>query len=243
MKNINYENLKSDDHVCHSWSILDFKLDDYYEYISSNLLLNLISTIIILPIALILYIFDKIFLGFKIENKENIIKDSGFISVSNHIHYLDCTFIGLINIPARVYYPTIQDNFKIPFVRHLIKVLYAIPIPKEKKHKEKFYKEINVALQNGKIVHMYPEGSLWPYYENIREFKYGAFKMAVEANVPVQPIKFTFENPEGIQKFYKKKKCIHAKVLKPIYPDNSLEYKKRIETLHNEVYQSILKGE
>ena len=61
MKNINYENLKSDEHVCHSWSILDFKIDDYYEYISNNLLLNLISTIIILPVALILYIFDKIF--------------------------------------------------------------------------------------------------------------------------------------------------------------------------------------
>ena len=93
----------------------------------------------------------KIFLGFKIEGKENKIKDSGFVSISNHIHYLDCTFIGLINYPNRVYYPTIQENFKIPFVRHLIKLLCAIPIPKERKHKDKFYKQINEALEKNNI--------------------------------------------------------------------------------------------
>ena len=136
MKNINYEALKGDEHVCKSWSLMPFKIDDNYEYISKNIIFNFFSTIILIPIAIILYFFNKIFLGFEIEGKENKIKDSGFVSVSNHIHYLDCTFIGLINYPNRVYYPTIQENFKIPFVRHLIKLLCAIPIPKERKHKE-----------------------------------------------------------------------------------------------------------
>ena len=162
--------------------------------------------------------------------------------VSNHIHYLDCTFIGLINYPNRVYYPTIQENFKIPFVRHLIKLLCAIPIPKERKHKDKFYKQINEALEKNNILHMYPEGSLWPYYENIRDFKYGAFKIAVEANKPIQPIRFVFVNPDGIQKLYKRKKCIHAIILPAIYPDETLEYKERIEDLRNKTYDAICKG-
>ena len=89
---------------------------------------------------------------------------------------------------------------------------------------------------------MYPEGSLWPYYENIRDFKYGAFKIAVEANKPIQPIRFVFVNTDGIQKLYKKKKCIHAIILPAIYPNESLEYKERIEDLRNKTYDAIYKG-
>ena len=81
-----------------------------------------------------------------------------------------------------------------------------------------FYNEINKLLRNGKIVQMYPEGSLWPYYDKIRNFKYGAFKMAVEANVPIQPIVFKYVN-----KWYKRKPAIVCEVLKPIYPNNKLK--------------------
>lgn len=242
MKNINYEALKGDEHVCKSWSLMPFKIDDNYEYISKNIIFNFVSTIILIPIAIILYFFNKIFLGFEIEGKENKIKGSGFVSVSNHIHYLDCTLIGLINFPNKVYYPTIQENFKIPFVRHLIKLLCAIPIPKKRKHKDMFYKQINEALEKNNILHMYPEGSLWPYYENIRDFKYGSFKIAVEANKPIEPIRFVFVNPKGIQKLYKRKKCIHAIILPAIYPDESLQYKERIEDLRNKAYDAICKG-
>ena len=76
MKNINYESLKGDEHVCKSWSLMPFKIDDNYEYISKNIIFNFFSTIILIPIAIILYFFNKIFLGFEIEGKENKIKDA-----------------------------------------------------------------------------------------------------------------------------------------------------------------------
>lgn len=140
--------------------------------------------------------------------------------------------IGLIYYPKGIYYPTIQSNFKIPVIRHLIRLLGAFPIPN---NKENFYKSINNALKENKIIHMYPEGSMWPYYEQIREFKYGAFKMAVDADVPIQPIRFEFSKPYP----YKRKKCIHAKVLEPIKPNNNLEYKERIADLRNRSYEAI----
>lgn len=241
MKQINYENLEEDAHVCHMWEPLNFKIKDNYNFIPKNNLLKLISNILIIPIGILLTIINKILFGFEIKNKEELINDSGFISISNHIHPMDCTMIGLIYFPRRVYYPTIQRNFKIPFIRHLIRFLYAIPIPTEDKQKKKFYSEINAVLKDGKILQMYPEGSLWPYYEKIRSFKYGAFKMAAQANVPIQPIKFVFKEPEGIYKLYKKKKCIHAIVLDPIYPDDNLEYKEKIADLHNKAVEIMNK--
>lgn len=241
MKQYNYKNsnIQEDAHIYHLWEPLNFTLKDNYKYIPTNYLFTLISNIIYIPIGLLLIVINKLLFGYKIINKEKILKNTGFVSISNHLHPMDCTMIGLIYYPHRVYYPTLQSNFKIPFIRHLIRLLYAIPIPTKPNQKTKFYKEINESLNNKKIIQMYPEGSMWPYYEDIRSFKYGAFKMAVTANVPIQPVKFILSNPKGIYKLYKRKKCIHAIILDPIYPNQDLEYSLRIEDLKNRTYQAM----
>lgn len=241
MKKYNYDGLADDTHVCHSWEPLKFTIKDDYKYINKNIFFQICSNILTIPISLILFVIAKVFLVYKIYNKEKIIKDSGFVSVSNHVHLIDCTLIGLIYYPKRVYYPTLKSNFKIPFVRHLIKILYAIPIPTEERQKREFYKQINLALRDNKIVHMYPEASLWPYYEKIRKFKAGAFKMAVDADKSIQPVKFVFREPSGIYKLYKRNKCIHAIVLDPIYPNNKLDYRKRIDDLRERTHRALEK--
>lgn len=232
MKKYNYENLKEDEHVVPSLGVLPIKISEDYDYISKNFIFNLISNILIIPIAIVLLIITKIFLGFKVTGKENLVKGKSSVTISNHIHYIDCALIGLINFPTRTYFPTIEENFKIPFIRHLIKILHAIPIPKSKIGKEKFYSDIIKELESKEVVlHMYPEGSLWPYYEKVRDFKYGAFKIATLTNVPIIPIKFVFEKPTGVYKLYKRKKCIHAYILPAIYPNTDLEIKEQIEVL------------
>lgn len=241
MKKYDYSNLKGDEQVTHNWAPLSFEIKDNYNYVLNNPLFKLISNILSLPIFIILYIIDKIFLGFCIINKDKIVEDKGFVSISNHIHYLDCTLIGLIYYPSRVHYPTIEENFKIPFVRKLIRLLYAMPIPKERTKKDRFYSQINKAFNNKFILHMYPEAAMWPYYEGIRDFKYGAFKIAVDANVCVQPIKFVFTKSDGVYKLYKRKKRICAVVLDPLYPNMELEYRDRIKDLRDRAYESMKK--
>lgn len=95
---------------------------------------------------------------------------------------IDCTLIGLITYPRKTYFPTLEENFKIPVIRHLVKFLHGIPIPKSKKGKDKIYSNVIEELDNNVVLHMYPEESLWPYYEDVRSFKYGAFKISVLAN-------------------------------------------------------------
>ena len=226
MKQYNYDKLKDDAQVVKNWEPLKFEIEDNYKYVSNNIIFKFISNVVFFLVALILSIFDRLLFGYKVINKKNMIKKGGFVSISNHIHQMDCTFIGLTYCPRRVYYPTLASNFKIPVVRHIIKILYAIPIPKKENQKKTFYSELNKVLKKGKIVHMYPEGSLWPYYDKIRDFKYGAFKIAVEANVPIQPVKFKY-----IKKWYKRKPAIVCEILKPIYPNTKLNEKERIEDL------------
>ena len=65
MKKYNYENLKEDEHVVPSLGILPIKISEDYNYIPKNIIFNLISDIIIIPIVIILAVIAKIFLGFK----------------------------------------------------------------------------------------------------------------------------------------------------------------------------------
>lgn len=240
IEEVNYEelNLKGDEQVFHMWEPLDFEIKDGYKYIIDNKLFNAFSDLLAIIATPILWIINSVLFGFDVQGVDNLRKVSGGkVTISNHIHPMDCTMNGLINFPERTYFPTLATNFKIPFIRHLIRILYAIPIPKKVTQKEKFFEEIKKALLDGKTVHMYPEAALWPYYEKLRPFKKGAFKMAVDANCPIVPILYEFKEPEGILALYKRKKCIHARVLEPVYPNLSLKEYDRIEDLQNRVME------
>lgn len=245
MKKINYDklNLKGNEQVFHMWEPLKFEITDNYQYVNNNIIFKTISNILFCIIVPILFTLNKVLFGLKIEGKENMKEvRGGKVTISNHVHPMDCTMNGLVNFPHRMYFLSLANNFKIPFIRHLIRILYAIPIPKKQSQKETFYKEIKQAIQSGKTLHIYPEASLWPYYEKIREFKKGAFKIAVEVNCPIVPILYQFKEPKGIYKLYKRKKCIHAKILKPIYPDMSLDEVSRAEKLKNQARSVLEKG-
>ncbi len=238
MKEVNYEKLKGDDQVFHMWEPLKFEISNNYKFICKNGIFNLISNLIFHIFAPIVWILNKVLFGFKIEDGQNIRKvEDGKITISNHVHPMDCTMNALVNYPTRTYFVSLASNFKIPVIRHLIRLLYAIPIPNKQSQKVRWKNELENALKEGKTIHIYPEGALWPYYEKIREFKKGAFQMAVEANVPIIPISYEFEEPEGVFSLYKKKKCIHARVLEPVYPNVSLPERKRVEDLKQRVIE------
>ena len=157
-----------------------------------NMVFNFISnTVYYLIGGPILTIVNKVFLGYKIIGRENLKKvQGGKVTISNHMHYLDCTMNGLMNFPNFVHFVILESNFKIPVAGFLIKLLKAIPIPTDKSKKKHFYEYVSKLLQDGETVHIYPEGELKVYNQNLMDFKKGAFVFAVENNVPVVPTVF-----------------------------------------------------
>lgn len=239
MKKYNYDGLKGDEQVTHNFAPLKFEIKDDYKFVITNKVVRFLCDVVCVPIFIILYIICKVFFDFTVEGRDRMVKDDGFVSISNHVHYLDCAMIGVLYYPRRVFYPTLEENFKIPVVRWLIRMLYAMPIPRDRKGKDRFYSEIKDAFKGKFILHMYPEAALWPYYEGVRDFKYGAFKIAVDSNVCVQPVRFMFAERKGIYKIIKRKKCIKAVILDPVYPDMKLKYKDRIEDLRVRTYEKM----
>lgn len=243
MQLVNNDNIEIEDessHIMHLWSPFKLSIDENYDFTPTHLFFKIPSTLLYYFAYYVLIVFNKIVFNFKIEGKENIEKiKSGKITISNHVHPMDCTMAGISNFPNPVFFPTLKSNFGIPVVRHIIKLLNAIPIPDSISTKQKFIEAINTLLQNGKTVHFYPEGSLWPYYTEIRHFKDGAFKFAVQNNVPIIPMVYKFEQNTGILKYIKNKPSIKLVILGPIYPNISLDKNVAVQTLKQDAYKKM----
>lgn len=238
------ENIEQDENIniINLWTPCEFNIDENYEYVpKEGTIFSICSDFIYYGIAYpILKVLTKIVYDLKIEGQENL-KDlkSGAISISNHVLFLDCAMIGLAFKDKKIYYTTQEESFKIPFVRKLIKLLRAIPIPKSIENRKKFLKVINQLLEEENIIHVYPEASLWPYCRKIRKLKNGAFDIAVRNQVPVIPCVFTFREPTGIRKIFKKKKDVTLKILKPIKPSNDKDIRKQVEELKENTIRSM----
>ena len=206
--------IDENENIIDLWQPLEFNIDKNYEYVPKDKLFLMASNLIYYVIAYpILKILMKIIYDFKIEGRENIKNvDSGAISVSNHVLFLDCAMVGLSYGRRKIYYTTQEESFKIPFVRKLIKLLS-----------------------------FYPEAALWPYCDRIRKFKNGAFDLAVRNNVPVIPIVFTFREPTGIRRIFKFKKDVTLKILKPIKCEEIGNTKQKVENLKEKVFLEMKK--
>lgn len=234
------ENISEDSHLLHFWQPCKFEIDENFNFVNDSFLFNTFSNLLYMIAYPLLHSITKFFYGFKIEGKENIENiTTGKVTVSNHVHPLDCTMVGLANAPKKTFYTSLETNFKIPIVRRIIKLLNTVPIPQNIKYTKAFMDSIDELLKNNKTVHFYPEGSLWPRYDKIRHFKNGAFDFAVRNNVPIVPMVIKFNKPKKINNFIKTRSTITLVIQKPIYPNRLLRKKEAITDLKERVYQSM----
>ena len=204
-----------------------------------SIIYKILSSLLYLIAYPILFLLTKIWMGLKIEGRENLSKvGDEYITVANHINMIDCAMITLSIFPRIPYFLTLQSNLEIPFIKYLVMLFRGIPIPRSKTVKEKMVNTIDTLLKNGEVVGIYPEGHLIPYYDGIREFKNGAFNFAVKNQVPILPIVFTYREPEGIIKKFKKRPFITLTILEPEYPKSEMS-KQNVEELKNRVQRKM----
>ena len=104
----------------------------------------------------------------------------------------------------------------------------------------KFYEDVKECVDDGNMVHFYPEASMWYYYQGLREFKPGCFVLAAKCNKPVVPLAISFRPAKGLYKLWKRKgyPTCTVEVGKPIFPDNSLEFKDCVNKLKDDCYKA-----
>ena len=226
------ENVRPDtEHEMHCRAPFHLKLTERYDYLNDHLFYRILYVAVKTLALMVFRIVNPLWLGFRVQGR-----DSGAISICNHIHALDCTMVGSAYWDRKQYFVTLQSNLEIPLVRHLVRALGGIPVPRNIRLLPFLSENIGKALKRKKIVQIYPEGVLKFYSKEIRGFYNGAFVYAYDHQVPVIPSVITFFSPKGLRRLIRRRPCMRMTVLPPVYPDSSAPRREEIlrlkETCH-----------
>lgn len=118
----------------------------------------------------------------------------------------------------------------------------TLPLSSNTKTMTEFIKAVDIILQRGDFILIYPEQSLWWNYKKPKPLKSGAYRLASRNNVPVIPIFITMEDTDiiGEDGFPVQQYIINIK--EPIYPDKNLSTKENTEIMKKknfEVWQKV----
>ncbi len=236
---------KSDEHMIHLEHQVEKNFDENYNFYIKNPISKFFSLLFWVFAVFVLRTLIIFKHGMKFKNvraiKELKKSGKGWISISNHNLILDCCAGVKVNLWHKTYIPTVEETMKIPGVRHILRAINVIPIPTNPKGLVSFKNAVNELLSNDKVLHFYPEGALWPYYNKLRPFKPGAFRFARDNNVPIVPICIYFRPRRGLWKILGKHPLVTVEVLDPIYPDMEIHNKKAIGKLSAESFERINK--
>lgn len=168
----------------------------------------------------LLPVYNRLMFGLTVSGEDNLADVSGgMVTICNHVHTLDCTMVAGVCRQHRMYFPTLDENLKMPFVGYLVDDLGGIPIPGRISEFRGFMEGIEATLRQGDAIHLFPEGSLEPYCPTLRPFQKGAFTFAYDAEVPLVPMVSTYRSVNGVRSLLRKKPLLHLEILKPVYPD------------------------
>ena len=212
------------DHVVHMWQPLRFKTKRGYDYRRRAPHKRLGTALLRLVAFPILQVYMRIVFGFRVVGREHLkaLGRQGAATICNHVHMLDCAMIDMTLYPRRTHYITLESNFRIPLVRHLIRLLGGVPLSENPVLIAELFREMGHAADDGALIHIYPEGVLIPYCTALRPFKSGAFRFVVKKRLPVLPMVLVQRRPRGLYRLYKRKPCWALHILPPRYPDEAL---------------------
>ncbi|RVW02148.1 lysophospholipid acyltransferase family protein [Rhodococcus xishaensis] len=126
-------------------------------------------------------------LKFTVTGEEHIPKTGGAVIAINHTGYMDFTYAGL---PARAVKRYIRFMAKNEVFVHKVSgpMMRAMKhIPVDRSAGGESYRAAVEALRDGELVGVFPEATISRSFE-LKGFKSGAARMAIESGTPVLPI-------------------------------------------------------
>jgi 1-acyl-sn-glycerol-3-phosphate acyltransferase len=213
----------------------DRKIQTYNRRIErNNFIKELLCRVFYFGICIpLLILINRCFFGMKTENRKVLgkIKKSGAVCICNHIHEMDSTMCAA-GVPLRKFiFVSIPANFSLGLAGFFVDALGSIPTPSSPKELQAFIYTLSKHLRRRRLALFFPEGERRNYCEDLREFQRGAFYVAVDAQVPVLPIKITLREPDGLLKLFRKKPCFTLVFGEPLYPNYLLLKNDGVEDL------------
>ncbi len=193
----------------------------------------IVYRVIVTPLV---WVFGKVAYGLKIRNRKALrkLKKTGYFLYGNHTQgVMDAFTPTLCTFPKKAHIVVNPDAVSIKGLRQIVLMLGGIPLPTEMKAYKPFRKALETRIKEGKVVTIYPEAHIWPYYTGIRPYKATSFSYPVSMNVPCVAFTTTFRQRKIFKNAYPK---LTVTLSEPFYPDASLPEKEARQKLRDEVY-------
>lgn len=179
-----------------------------------------------------------------IENLQKV--ETGAIVTCNHFNPFDCFTVEKVfrisgqSKNKRLYKVIREGNYtNFPgFYGFLFRNCDTLPLSSNKRTMVEFMNAVDIILQRGDFILIYPEQSLWWNYRKPKPLKDGAYKMATKNNVPVIPIFITMEDSQiiGDDGFPVQEYTVNIE--EPIYPDEQLSKKENINNMKEKNFEN-----
>jgi 1-acyl-sn-glycerol-3-phosphate acyltransferase len=126
-------------------------------------------------------------LKFTVTGEEHVPETGGGVVAINHTGYLDFTYAGLpafLRGGRKVRFMAKKEVFDNTWTGPIMRALRHIPVDREAGAES--YRAAVDYLKRGELVGVYPEATISRSFE-IKEFKSGAARMAIESGTPIIP--------------------------------------------------------
>lgn len=203
-------------------------IEHNYPFLDKSFKSKLIHYLVYFVIYHLVFIVQFFRYGLRIKGRKEFKKSlrknrkafkNGAITVSNHVYRWD--FLAVLQaVRFRAMYFPARDVQVMSSDAGFIRAAGGIPVPSTIAGMRGFYKAFDELAKKKIWIHVFPESCRWDFYEPIRPFKNGAFKMAVRYNRPVVPLVISYRKPSGLYKLLKvTHPLITISIGEPVFPD------------------------
>jgi 1-acyl-sn-glycerol-3-phosphate acyltransferase len=137
-------------------------------------------------VRLAIVVFRLFGFRFDVRGSEHVPATGGAIICSNHVSYLDFTFLGLGALPAHrlVRFMAKASVFGHWFAGPFMRAMGHIPV--DRRAGAAAFEAAVRALKDGQVVGVFPEATISSSF-TVKDLKAGAARMAIDAGVPILP--------------------------------------------------------
>ena len=235
---------RSDAHMVTLKRTKELKLDENYDYMPRGTWFKIKRAVVAVLLHTVVFPVTHLSHGLKIYGKENLKKHkdelkNGAITISNHVFMWDYLCVLKAIRPHISYFPAWKNNFESGF-QPLMRIIGGMPIPEDSiKSMIAFKKGMDEVVSSGRWLHVFPEGSMWYFYPDIRPLKIAVFSYAVKYGKPLIPISMSFRPRTGFRKLFGKGPFVDLHIGEPLYADKSLKPREAAEELRARAYKKM----
>lgn len=213
-------------------------LPEDYVYVKKNPLWRLGAFLLYYFVAVpVATLYNGILHGESIKNKRVLrkYKKSGYYLYGNHtMSAADAFTPGRVSFPKKANIIVSPQAVSVPVVSSLVEMLGGVPIATSMAGMKNFIAAIGDYSGRNKVIMIYPEAHIWPYYTGIRPFKDVSFKYPAKDGRPVFCFTRVFKN-----RLLSKRPRITVYVDGPFFPVEGASVRENQKYLRDCVYDAM----